>query len=165
MSIAATDITICSDALSLLGAEPIVSFDEDNDRARLSARHYPNSRDEMLERVPWKCARKRVALALSSQSVVFGLNSAMFALPGDCIFPWRTNLDIEEGGDGDIPWEVEGNFIVTSVSALNLHYIYRLLDTSQFDPLLAKAITYDLMEKLDRKSTRLNSSHLGISYA
>lgn len=153
---AESEATLCSSALTLLGAEPITSLNEVNDRAILCARHYPDSRDEMLARVPWKCARARVALALSANAPLFNW-PAKFALPSDCIWVWRTSLDIPEGGDGT-PWNIEGNFLVTSVSVLNALYIFRLTDTKAFDPLLAKAIMYDLAAKLTFPITQSISS-------
>jgi hypothetical protein len=144
---ASSEVSICSDALTLIGATTITGLSENSENARMCARHYPNSRDEMLSRVPWKCARKRVALALSGTQPIFGQWSAQFALPPDNIFVWRTSLDREEGGDGDT-WDIEGSFLVCNVSVINALYIYRMTDVTAFDPLLAKAITYDLAEKL-----------------
>src|SRR6267142_3597386 len=144
---AESEATICSDALTLLRAQPITALNEQNPRALLCRQHYPNSRDEMLGRVPWREARKRVDLALSATIPLFGW-SAYFATPPDCIWVWRTSLDIEEGGDGSINWAMENGFVATTVSALKALYIYRLTDTKQFSSLLSKAITYDLAAKL-----------------
>src|SRR5882672_7607779 len=142
-----SETSLCNGALTLLRAKPIASLSELSPGAKLCAQHYPDSRDEMLSRVPWKEARKRVELALSATVPLFGW-SAYFATPLDCIWVWKTSLDIEEGGDGTIRWGMENNFIATTVSTLKAHYIYRLTDVKQFSPLLAKAIMYDLASKL-----------------
>jgi hypothetical protein len=54
---------ICSNALLLLGAKTISSFDENNDRARLASNLFESVRDSTLRSHPWNCAIKRVALA------------------------------------------------------------------------------------------------------
>ena len=45
-----TDLSICSDALILLGASPLSSFTEGTDAAQVCDRLYPDFRDSMLSR-------------------------------------------------------------------------------------------------------------------
>jgi hypothetical protein len=139
-------VEICSNALTLLGAEPITSLIDDSERARLCNRHYPKSVHEMLRRAPWGCALLRVVLGLASTNPLFNW-AHRFAIPGDCVRVWATSLDVDEGGDGS-PWDIEGKFIVTNVNSLSILYVQYITDTLLFDSLLEKAITYDLAEKL-----------------
>ena len=47
-------VSICSNALLLLGDKPIDSFDINNDRTRLVANLYTSKRDKVLRAHPWK---------------------------------------------------------------------------------------------------------------
>src|SRR3546814_9999800 len=69
-----TEVSICSNALLRLGADPINSFDEaDNfgsniERARLCANLWPNVRRQVIRSHPWNCATKRVVLSPDARS-------------------------------------------------------------------------------------------------
>ena len=58
-----TAVTICSNALLELGADPINSLEEGTKFARLCANLYPSLRDDVLRAHYWKCATKRVTLS------------------------------------------------------------------------------------------------------
>lgn len=50
-----TDISICSQALILLGADPIASFTEETDAAKVCANRYPALRARLVSSHPWRC--------------------------------------------------------------------------------------------------------------
>lgn len=56
-------LSICSDALLMLGAKPISSFNEGTDEASVCDALYPNIRDQALMIFPWSFAFKKVQLA------------------------------------------------------------------------------------------------------
>ena len=56
-------LSICSDALILLGAAPISSFNEGTDEANTCDRLYPDVRDSTLQMYPWSFSFKKVQLA------------------------------------------------------------------------------------------------------
>ncbi len=58
-----TALSICSDALLLLGAKPISSFDEGTDEASVANRLYADIRDQSLVTYPWSFSFKKVKLA------------------------------------------------------------------------------------------------------
>jgi hypothetical protein len=60
---AASRVSICSNALLLLGGKTINALDEDNDRARLASNLFEPVRNYVLRRHPWNCAVKRVTLS------------------------------------------------------------------------------------------------------
>ena len=56
-------VSICSNALLLIGDAPIDSFDIPNDRTRLVSNLYASKRDKVLRLHPWNCATKRIILS------------------------------------------------------------------------------------------------------
>ncbi|KAK6697204.1 hypothetical protein SNK04_014292 [Fusarium graminearum] len=77
MTETANAVTICSNALLSLGAQPISSFDEAGgaaqlDRAKLAAGLYPQVRKAVLRSHPWNCAIRRVQLSPDAQAPEFG---------------------------------------------------------------------------------------------
>lgn len=56
-------LSICSDALLMLGAKPISSFTEGTDEASVCDRLYPDIRDQTLMVYPWSFSFKKVQLA------------------------------------------------------------------------------------------------------
>jgi hypothetical protein len=48
-----TGVSICADALILLGAEPISSFNDGTDESNSCDRLYPDTRDSTLVMYPW----------------------------------------------------------------------------------------------------------------
>ena len=128
-------ITICSNALLMLGDNPIASFDEDNDRARLASNLWPMARDAMLRRHPWNCAIQRVVLSPLVTAPAFGFNY-QFELPGD----WLRTLSI--GDEGERPrYRQEGRRILMDESACRLRYVFRNENTATWDAVLIEAMT------------------------
>jgi hypothetical protein len=58
-----TSLTICSDALLMLGAKPISSFDEGTDEASVANRLYSDIRDQSLAMYPWSFSFKKTSIA------------------------------------------------------------------------------------------------------
>ena len=130
-----TPITICSNALLMLGDNPIADFDEDNDRARLASNLWPIARDAMLRRHVWNCAIKRVILAPLTTAPAFDYGY-QFQLPGD----WLRTLSI--GEEGDRPrYRQEGRVILMDESACRLRYVFRNENTATWDALLIECMT------------------------
>jgi hypothetical protein len=128
-------VTICSNALLMLGDKPINSFDEQSDRATLAANLYPSVRDFILRSHPWKCATTRVVLSPDATAPSFDY-SYRFQLPGDC-------LRVLSVGTLKCPddYEQEGQYLLMDVSACYLRYIYRNDVEETWDPMLVQAMT------------------------
>ena len=58
-----TGVRICSDALLLLGARAITSFNDGTDASSVCDRLYPNVRDFTLMMYRWSFSVKKIALA------------------------------------------------------------------------------------------------------
>lgn len=132
---ATSEVQICSNALLLLGAQTINSFDDDNDRATLAGNLWDNCRDAVLRSHPWNCAIKRVALAPEATAPPYDY-TYQFTLPGD----WLRTLSV--GQEGDVPdYRMESSKILCDDNPLYLRYVYRNEDVSKYDALLVEALT------------------------
>lgn len=133
----ATGVSICSNALLMLGAQTINDFaDQQNlDRAKLCANLYPYQRDSMLRAHPWNCCIKRILLAPSANPPPFGYNAA-FPLPSDCL----RVLEVGTGGQ-QIDYLVESRTIQANASSLELRYVSQNVNESSWDSHLVDLLT------------------------
>ncbi len=137
----ASDISICSNALLMLGAHPINSFTENTDHARLCSNIYASVRDDLLRKHPWNCAVSRVALAPSSTPPAFGYGY-QFPLPSDCL------RILSVGSEGfEIPYQVEGRNILANTNMVALRYIKQTNEAS-WDPALVHVAEMAMASKL-----------------
>lgn len=114
----ATGVSICSNALLMLGAQTINDFDEPVDRAKLSANLYPTIRDDLLRSHPWNCTIKRVLLAPDAAPPAFGYAS-QFELPADFL----RVLEVGQAGI-QIDYLVEGRSILADATSVELRYVF-----------------------------------------
>lgn len=131
----ATPVSICSNALLMLGDTPISSFDDGSDRARLAANIWPTARDYVLRRHPWNCAVKRVTLNPDAEAPAFDF-ARQFTLPGDFL----RVLSVGQQGER-VPYKVEGRKILSDESVLMLRYIWRNDNTATWDAALVWGMT------------------------
>jgi hypothetical protein len=81
-------LSICSDALLMLGANPISSFNEGTDAANISDRLYADLRDQALMVYPWSFSFKKIKLAklVTTPTTEYKYE---YQLPGDRLGPPR----------------------------------------------------------------------------
>lgn len=113
---AASAVSICSNALLLLGAKPINSLTDGSDGALLAQNLYPTVSDALLRAHPWNSTLKRVVLAPKVGAPAFDYAYA-FALPGDWIRTWQVG---ERGARLD--YRTEGRDILSDTNPLPLVY-------------------------------------------
>ena len=132
----ATDVSICSNALVLLGQAPIASFTEGTDAARIASNLYADMARDFLRGHPWNAAMKRVQLAPTT-APAFGWRAA-FLLPNDCLRVWEVKQ-----GDADIEHKVEGRKVLADATGIDLIYISKLPE-DQWDAAMVSAMTYKM---------------------
>jgi hypothetical protein len=141
-------VSICSNALLLLGDRPIDSFDVDNDRTRLVINLYSSMRDAMLRGHPWNCATKRVILSPRTQAPAFGWGY-QFNLPDD----WLRTMSVGEDDDPD-DYVIEGRMILMNSNVCKLRYIFRNDVESSWDALLINCMTKAMVASLSYAVTK-----------
>jgi hypothetical protein len=130
----ASEVDICSAAVLSLGGNPISSFDESTDRARLCASLWPLVRDEILRGHPWNCAIKRDVLAALTTAPAYDY-AYQYELPSD----WLRTLSVGEYGV-EPDFKTEGRRILSDETPLKIRYIFRNEDSRTYDALLVDAM-------------------------
>lgn len=114
----ATGVSICSNALLMLGSQTINDFNEPVVRASIAANLYPTVRDDLLRTHPWNCTIKRVLLAPDATPPAFGYDN-QFELPADFL----RVLEVGQAGL-QIDYLVEGRHILANATSVELRYVY-----------------------------------------
>lgn len=131
----ATPVSICSNALLMLGDQPIAAFEDNSDKARLAANVWPTARDYVLRRHPWNCAVKRIILSPDTTPPAFDF-SHQFELPGD----WLRTLSVGETGERP-EYRMEGRKLLMQTNVCKLRYIWRNEAPATWDASLVWVMT------------------------
>jgi hypothetical protein len=135
---AASAISICSNALLMLGAQPINDFTEDSDRARLASNLYEPVRNYVLRRHPWNCAVKRVALAPDVTPPVSDW-AFQYTLPSD----YMRSLAVGERG-AEIEFKIESGKLLCDDNPCLLRYVWRNENPATWDDMLVWGMTMSM---------------------
>lgn len=135
---AATEVSICSNALLMLGAQPINDLSEDSDRARLASNLFAPVRNYVLRRHPWNCAVKRVALAPDTAKPAFDW-SYQFTLPSD----YMRTLSVGEAG-AELEFKIESGKLLCEDNPALLRYIWRNDNPGTWDDMLVWGMTMSM---------------------
>lgn len=120
-----TAITICSDALLMLGAKAISSFNDGTDESSVCDRLYPDIRDTTLTMYPWSFSLKKIALArlVTTPTSVWRYE---YQLPGDRLAsPRAVYASANPGAPVQKDWEIQGDKLLTNLPAVYLDYQYQ----------------------------------------
>ena len=118
-----TDVSICSDALVMLGASAISSFAEGTPAATACSRLYPDLRDTLLSRYPWSWSLRKVQIARLATAPINEWKYA-YQLPGDMLTGVIAVFD--SGSDAARPvnygWEIYGSQLYTNLETVYIDY-------------------------------------------
>lgn len=148
MAVGDTDLSICSDALILLGASPISSFTEGTDSAQACDRLYPDLRDTMLSTYVWSWTLKKSQIARLSTDPINEWEYA-YQLPGDMLSGvlavFESNSTTERSRR--YGWEVYGDQLYTNMETVYIDYQASVSETKMpnyFVRLLRTALAGEL---------------------
>jgi hypothetical protein len=120
-----TAVAICSDALILLGAKPISSFNDGTDEANTADRLYPDVRDMTLSMYPWSFAYKKVRLARLITTPVSEWRYE-YQLPGDRLGNPRGLFETAQSYARPVKeWEIIGDKLMTNYEDVYIDYPYQ----------------------------------------
>lgn len=142
-----TKVSICNEALSMIGAKAIQSFDDNTDNARRCASIYDSTRRALLRMHPWSFAKKRVQLAPVNTHPAFGYANA---------FPLPKNL-IRVYDSGEQNYEMEGRHILANTNKINLIYVADEDNEELWDSLFTECMALYLVNKLAKPITGSNA--------
>ena len=118
-----TDVSICSDALILLGAEPISSFTDGSDSAQACSRLYPDLRDSIISSYVWSWSLKKTQISRLSTAPVNEWQYA-YQLPGDMLSGvlavFETSGTTERSRR--YGWEIYGEQLFTNMQTVYIDY-------------------------------------------
>lgn len=137
---AATEVSICSNALLMLGAQPINSLNETSDRARLAANLWEPVRNYVLRRHPWNCAIKRKTLAPDTAAPEFDW-AYQYTLPPD----YLRALSVGPFG-GEVDFKIESGKLLCDENPALLRYIWRNTNPATWDDMLVWAMTVSMRQ-------------------
>lgn len=120
---AVTQTDILNKALTLVGAAPVISIDDDTENARVCSRVYETALRTVLSECKWNFATKRALLSEIVNTLDFEFigESNVYQKPTDMIRIYDTNPQ-------RAIWREEGDYIIADSSGFGLQYVY-FLDT------------------------------------
>ena len=131
-----SDIDIVSNALLLIGDEPISAFTEAGAGATIAANLYPQTYAKMLSEHPWSFAFKEQQLSRLSAVPDSKTNySYAFQLPTDLIRLWAILPNSR--------YEIIGSLLYSNETELLARYIYKP-DENDLPPHFVEALQYKL---------------------
>jgi hypothetical protein len=132
----ATSIDMSSNALVLIGDDPISSFSDPGAGAQAAANLYPDTYRSILAGHPWTFALKEVFLSKLTQTPDDLTNyKSAFQLPTDLIRIWKIMSHSN--------YDVVGTLVYSNEDELLCRYVYNV-DEVKLPPQVVKAIEYKL---------------------
>jgi len=154
----ATEVSICSNALIRLGADPISSFDEADlsgsniDRARIASNLWPTIRQQIIRTHSWNCCTRTVQLSPDATPPV-GQFLNRFQKPGD----WLRTLDVMVDRYTRADWRDEGGYILTDAPMVLLTYVFDNKNPATYDAGLAGVLEFAMMAAMAYPVTKSTS--------
>ena len=152
-----TGVSICSDALILLGAKAISSFNDGTDESSVCDRLYPDIRDSTLMMYPWSFSMKKIALAqlITTPTSYWKYE---YQLPGDRLgSPHSVRDTAAVGGNISVDWEIQGDKLLTNLDAVYIDYQYQTPEYAMpqyFVQLLKYMIAWHIAEPITEQAEK-----------
>lgn len=127
-----TDVAFCNQALNLIGAGVIASFEEGSDKSLTCALQYERVVTTLLTMTPWSFCKKKRRLSRLSKEPVNGYEY-QYQLPADALSgPYAV---YNSSAIGAIPmqtgWAIFGSAIMSNEQEIYIDYLQRV-DESKF---------------------------------
>ena len=158
---ALSETLICNMSLARIGSKRINNFDTDDSKEAIQCRtHYEPTRDALERSHWWRFARAREELSQDTVDPDFEWDN-QFKLPNDFL---RFRSIYEETGTTSKSRRhaIEGQRLLTNLSAVSLRYIKKVTDPTEFDPLFVKVLVLqlamELLTGLAKTDTKLKES-------
>jgi len=147
-----SQVDLANESLLLLGANTITSFNDDDSNAVLINRFYASERDALLRSHRWNFAIGNANLASLEATPIVDWEFK-FTLPTD---PYCLRiLDVRTvTGDIYLDFAIQGRELYTEESTVDITYVQRVEDPTQFDALFYQALVFRLAWKMAYPVTR-----------
>ncbi len=136
----ASEVSICNQALSWLGANLITSLDDDSIEASLCKTNYAALRDAVMEDVPWTFATLRAMLTPETETPAYGY-AQQFLIPSRFlrILEVRTNAN-QANGATVFDFRVEGDKILCNAKVIYVKVIQQITAPEKFSSSFVQAL-------------------------
>lgn len=152
MAITKTDLV--NKALTLVGASPVTSIDDDTNNARIVSRVYEQALRSILSECKWNFATKRALLSVSADEMAWTYSgeTTVYVKPSDMIRIFGTS-------SSTAIWREELDYIIADTADLGLIYTYYLDTPSKYSSVFVDAFIDKLCS--DIAYMIVNSATLG----
>jgi hypothetical protein len=157
-----TKLSICSDALIMLGASPLSSFADGTDEAQVADRLYDDVQDTILMQYPFTWSIKKVRLGRLSDAPINEWKYK-YQLPGDILGNPRAVFNTAAVGDRSLrDFEIYSTGLFTNLEDVYIDYQFRP-EPSIFPPyfvrLLKTALAAEFAEPITDQITKAEYYH------
>ncbi len=139
-----SEVSICNQALSLLGAGPITSLDDDTTEAKLCKMNYVPLRDTVLQEHNWSFATKWETLAQLADPPLGEYPNA-FVLPPETLIVLFVGQDYNRQAER---WQVEGGMIRTDLTTCKAQLLVQVTDVTRYSPMFVQALVARIAAEL-----------------
>lgn len=152
-----TGVSICSDALLMLGSKAISSFNDGTDESSVCDRLYSDIRDSALVMYPWSFATKKTKLArlVTTPASVWRYE---YQLPGDKLNnPRAVFASANVGAHPQKDWEIQGDKLMTNLTEVYVDYHFSVGEYAMpqyFVQLLKYMLAWHLAMPITEQSDR-----------
>jgi hypothetical protein len=152
-----TGVSICSDALLLIGAKAISSFNDGTDESSVCDRLYPDIRDSTLVMYPWSFGMKKVQLAqlITTPTTVWRYE---YQLPGDKLAnPRAVYNSANSGSPVQKDWEIQGDKLLTNLTSVFIDYQFSVPEFAMpqyFVQLLKYMVAWHIAETITEQQDK-----------
>lgn len=152
-----TKLSICSDALVMLGASPLSSFSDSTDEATIADRLYDDVRDTLIMQYPYSWTIKKVKLSRLASAPINEWKYK-YALPGDILGnPKAVFITSSVGGRPVRDFEIYSGGLYTDFEEIWVDYQF-LPEPAIFPPyfvhLLRTALAAEFAEPITDQITK-----------
>jgi hypothetical protein len=152
-------LKVCSDALLLLGARPISSFNEGTDSSNLCDRLYPDIKRSTLMAYPWSFSMKKVQLARTINTPV-NQYKYEYQLPSDILGTIRNVYNSGAvGANSYTDWKIQGDKILTNEESVFIDYQFAVTENlmpSYFIQLLKYMMAWHLSGPITDQESKMS---------
>ena len=147
---ATSNTKICNQALGRLGSSRINNFEDDTESSVQAIQcrlHYEQTRDALIRSHYWRFASDRASLSQDTVDPDFEYDN-QFILPTD--FMRLKNIfgdNFTVSGNTELTFAIEGQRVLTNCSTVDIRYIKKVTDPTQFDPLFIEVFVLALADK------------------
>lgn len=165
----ASNVDVANSALTKLGADRIMSLDDDIKPAREIKAVFDIRRDYLLRAYNWNFSIKRALLTALTSEPEWGY-TLEYQLPSDCLRVLQVNdtwnipgYSDFIGGPDEEPYKIESTKIRSDIAApLKLRYVSRITNAGLFDAMFIEVLAIDLAYQCCEAITQSNTKKDGL---